>query len=337
MNANSRPTIGDVARRAGVSIATVSRVLNGTAPVFPETSQRVLEAIRELRYVPRTAARVLAGRRTDTIGLLLPEISGAFFSSILRGIEAGVRQAGFNLLIYASHDDEKDELQHPLGDHNTDGLLIFTDSLGKDEITRLHDSGFPMVLLHQSPPEGNSIPVVTIENKEGAFKIVEHLILDHRRRRIAFLTGPARHEDSTWREYGYRKALETYGIPFDPALVAGGEFDEEVAAAAMERWLAQGVGFDAVFTGDDEAAIGVLMALKQAGCRVPEEVSVVGFDDIPIARYLSPALTTVRAPIEQVGLEAVRQLVHVIRGEQVELLTLLPIEIVIRNSCGCRR
>jgi DNA-binding LacI/PurR family transcriptional regulator len=328
-------TIQDVARHAGVSIATVSRVLNGTAPVIPSTAARVQQAIRELQYVPRTAARVLARRRTDTIGLLLPEISGAFFSPMLRGIEAGVRESGYALLIYATQRAADAPLYRPLGDHNTDGLLVFTDSMDDDDIVRLHRAGFPLVLLHQTPPDGVDIPVVTIENKDGAFKLVEHIIVEHGRRRIGFLRGPERHEDSAWRERGYLEALAAYDIPFDPGLVAYGEFDEQAAAVAINQWLLDGVEFDAVFTGDDDAAMGVLHALRRGGRRVPEDVAVIGFDDVPFAPYVSPPLTTVRAPTEQIGREAVRQLVRVISGEPVVPLTLLPTELVIRNSCGC--
>lgn len=328
------PTIEDVARRADVSIATVSRVINGTAVVNAETAERVRAAIEELHYVPRAAARVLARRRTDTIGLLLPEISGAFFSPMLRGIEAGVREAGHALLIYTTeHSDDGHHL--PVGEHNTDGLIIFTDSVRESDIVRLHAGGFPVVLLHQTPPDGVDVPVVTIENKEGAFNLVAHLIEAHGRRRIGFLKGPDRHEDSAWRERGYCEALAAYGIPFDPTLVGYGEFDEDAAAVAVQQWLIDGIGFDAVFCGDDDAAMGVLRVLHRAGKRVPEDVAVVGFDDVPIAAYLSPPLTTVRAPTEQVGRDAVKQLLRVINGQPAEPLTLLPTELVIRRSCGC--
>lgn len=337
MNIPNRPaTIADVARQAGVSIATVSRVLNGTTRVIPETSERVQDAIRALNYVPRTAARVLASRRTNTLGLLLPEISGAFFSSMLRGIEAAARGAGFDLLIHTTG-EPRHALPHarlPLGEHNTDGLLAFTASLENEEITRLYSIGLPLVLMHQTVA-GCEIPTITIENKSGAARIVAHLIEAHGRRRIVFLRGPESHEDSAWRERGYCEALETHGLQVDPALIALGGFQRETAQAAIQDLLARGVDFDAVFSGDDEAALGVLTALQAAGVAVPQEVSVVGFDDIPFAPFLSPPLTTVRAPIEQVGSEAVKQLVRLIRGEQADLLTLLPTEMVIRNSCGC--
>jgi LacI family transcriptional regulator len=331
----SRITIADVAQRAGVSIATVSRVLNGTAAVDSETAERVRTAIARLNYVPHAAARTLASRRTDTIGLLLPEISGAFFQPLLRGVEAAVGEAGLNLLIHTTQSRPENANRRPLGEQNTDGLLVFTESLDAKELTRLHKVGFPVVLLHQASPNFLNIPVVTIENKSGAQKIVEHLIEVHNCRRIVFLQGPEGHEDSTLREKGYRLALKSGGIPFDPLLIVRGNFDRNAAREAVEKILADGVTFDSVFTGDDESAIGVLLALRQAGRRVPEDIAIVGFDDSLFANTLLPPLTTVRAPTEQVGKQAVRQLVRMIQGEEVEARLVLSTELTIRQSCGC--
>jgi DNA-binding LacI/PurR family transcriptional regulator len=189
--------------------------------------------------------------------------------------------------------------------------------------------------MHQSAPE-LSIPTITIENKNGAAHIVDHLIEVHGRRRIIFLRGPARHEDSTWRERGYCQSLESHGMAVDSTLLGDGSFNHDIAAHTIKDFIARGVDFDAVFCGDDDAALGVLSALKAMDRIVPEEVSVVGFDDQPFAPFLSPPLTTVRAPIEQVGREAVKQLVKLIHGEPADPLTLLPTELVIRKSCGCK-
>jgi len=333
-----QPTISDVADKAGVSIATVSRVINGTTPVAPETMQRVQDAIEELAFIPRAAARVLASNRTETLGLLLPEIGGAFFSPLLRGIEAEAQMAGYDLLIHAtSHIPHASTpvTHRPLGEHNTDGLLIFTQSIDDKEMSRLYALNFPIVLLYQTPPSSLNIPSITIENKAGAQMNMEHLIQVHDHSRIVFLRGPEGNEDSDWREHGYRAALEANDISFDPALVATGGFNEEEAKFAIQKMLKDGVTFDAVFAGDDDSAAGAIAALTQAGKRIPQDVAVVGFDDLPIARYLRPALTTVHAPIEQVGRESVRQLVRLLRGEQAEAQVLMRTELVIRESCGC--
>ncbi len=331
---NRPPTISDVARHAEVSIATVSRVLNGTTPVHAAKAARVRLAMDELQFVPRHAARVLASKRTNTIGLVMSEISGAFFPPMLKGIEAGAHEAGYDLLIHSTQ--KEGPSRRPLGEHNTDGLLIFTDSLDHHELHRLFNMNFPMVLLHQTPPDSLNIPVIAIENKDGAAMLVNHLIETHARRRIVFLRGPEGHEDSVWRERGYREALDLHNLTFDPDLIASGGFDEDEAFAAIQQMLSVGIQFDAIFAGDDDSAIGAMRALKMAGHSIPGDVAVVGFDDVPFARYLSPALTTVRAPIEDVGREAVRQLVHLMNGEQAQALTLMRTELVIRESCGCQ-
>jgi len=333
---HSRATIVDVAKRAGVSTATVSRVINQTDSVTPETAARVRAAIAELSYRPRSAAQTLASRKTNTIGLFFSGISADFFFPLLHGVEAEAMEEGFGLLI-STHGVQAPSaaMSHPLGEHNTDGVVVFVDSLPEEELTRFYQINFPVVLLHRSPPEGLEIPWVTVDNERGARRLIDHLIEVHGYRRIAFLTGQEGHEDSQLREMGYRESLDSHGVSFDPGLVAAGGFDREQARSAVENWLAEDLEFDAIFAGDDEAAIGVLAALDSAGKRVPQDIAVVGFDDVALARYLNPPLTTVRAPIEQVGREAIRQLVRLIRGQRVEPLVLLPTELVVRQSCGC--
>ena len=331
------PTINDVASLAGVSIATVSRVINGTSPVSVEVTDRVQRAIAELNFIPHSAARGLASRKTNTIGLILPEISGFFFSPLLRGIEEAIRGKGYDLLVHSSvsrHENGESPVKK-LGTHNTDGLLIYSASVSDDELTRLNNLGFPMVLLHQSPPQDLEIPCVTFENKAGASKIMKHLIEVHGYHRIAFLAGPESEEDTNWRELGYREALSYHGLPFDPDLISIGGFDTAIAQASVTEWLKKGVVFDAIFAADDDSATGAINALQQAGRRVPGEIAVVGFDDIYVSQYLTPPLTTIQAPIEQAGYTAAQQLIRLIHQETVEPLILLPTHLIIRRSCGC--
>lgn len=333
---NGSATIRDVARRAGVSIATVSRVINQTVPVAVETVARVQAAMDELHFAPHAAARNLATRKTQTVGLLLTDIYGDFFAPMLSGIESITQGAGFDLLISTSGRREpRSGPALPLGPHNTDGMLVFAGSLDEGGLAQYDTWGFPMVLIHQSSPASLHIPCVTVENKAASCKIVEHLVTAHDRRRIVFLSGPQGNEDSYWRETGYRQALAAQGIPDDPQLVVPGDFDRHVAQGSIQRLLAAGPAFDAVFAGDDEAAVGVLAALHEAGRRVPADVAVVGFDDQRLSAYLTPPLTTVRAPTEEVGREAARQLIHLIQAGAATPLTLLPTELVIRHSCGC--
>lgn len=337
---SSNTTIREVARRAQVSVATVSRVLNHAAVVAPDTATRVQNAIAELNYTPRAAARNLATQQTHTIGLLMSEIAGDFFTPLLQGIESAAAEAGYDLLISTStRFSSYISIPLPLGPHNTDGLLLFIGGLDQEALANSLQgglqSGFPMVIIHQTPPATLAIPCVTIENEAASKELVEHLITVHRRRRIVFLKGPKDHNDSTQREVGYLRALRMYHIPFTEELVVNGEFNRNVSELAINRLLTNGTHFDAVFAGDDEAAIGVLAALSKAGRRVPADVSVVGFDDQRLSAYLTPPLTTVRAPTREVGYRAVQQLLELIRTGQAEPVTLLPTELVIRRSCGC--
>ncbi len=333
----TQPTIKDVAKHAGVSISTVSRVLNDSAPVKPEKAEKVLQAIKELKFRPKAAARILASQKTDTIGLLLPIISGDFFASMLRGVELGVLDGGFDLLIHSTYHEARPTttFKRVLGEHNTDGLIVFSDSLDKDELERLSELGFPVVLLHRSSPKELNLPSVTVENKNGAMKITEHLIVTHNRRRIVFLRGPEEHEDTHWREMGYRLALEKHNLEFDPCLIGAGNFNDQDAQDAVDSLIMDGVEFDAVFAGDDESAAGVLRALRWAGIKVPEDISVVGFDDSHLASHLVPQLTTVDAQVEAAGYAAAQQLVTLINTGEADPISLLPTELVIRQSCGC--
>jgi DNA-binding LacI/PurR family transcriptional regulator len=332
-----RATIDDVAKKAGVSTATVSRVINNNGPVAQKTRELVISAIEALNYRPQSAAQILAGKKTNTIGLLFQAISGEFFSPLLSGIEQAAQENNFNLLIYSTQTYQTEEtiFSLPVGEHNTDGVLVYVNSLNLEELSRFYQLGFPVVLIHQTPPEGLLIPCVTVENKTGARRIVDHLIEVHGYRRIAYLSGSIDQEDTHWREIGYRESLASHGINFDPILVRTGGFNRQIADATVKSWLEEGVEFDAIFAGDDEMAIGVLTAFDQAGINVPEDIGLVGFDDIYLARYLTPPLTTVRAPTEQVGHEAIQLLIRQIQGQDTDNVILLPTELVIRQSCGC--
>ena len=331
---HTNSTIEDVARLANVSAMTVSRYLNDTGPVADKTAERIKAAIIELNYIPHQGARALAAQKTNTIGLILPEISDVFFFQLIHGIQQTVALRNYNLLLYSTtNPEELDLFNLPLGRHNTDGLIIFTNSLNETSLRRLHRVQFPMVLLHRTPPKGLEIPSVTFENKNGAYQMVEHLVrCGHKR--IAFLAGVPGNEDSYWRERGYREALAAHNIQFDPELLAVAGFNELPAATIVAQWIREGKIIDAIFAADDVSARGAMQAVKAAGKRVPEDIAVVGFDDDLLSKYITPPLTTVRAPIEEAGRAAATQLLHLIHDEPADPLTLLPTELVIRQSCG---
>jgi DNA-binding LacI/PurR family transcriptional regulator len=335
---SSSVTIRDVARKAGVSVATVSRYINRNATVSPEVSERLRTVMMDLRYVPHAAARHLASRKTRVVGLLLNNLHNDFFVPLLNGVEGVVRKKGYNLLIATYHDDIRSEMPPPIGPHNTDGLLVFSDGLMDEELENLHALGFPMVLVHRTPPPSIALPSVTVENVEITKRLVEHLIQVHARRRILFLRGPVHQEDSGWREQGYKSALQSNNIPLDENLMLNGEFDREVAFRIMNDFLANGhrIDFDAVFTGDDDAAIGVLRSLQNHGLRVPEDIAVIGFDDLGFAPFLTPPLTTVRAPTETVGRIATECLFGLLENQPASDIQVLPTEIIFRRSCGCQ-
>lgn len=334
---SSAVTIRDVARKAGVSVATVSRYINRNATVSPEVSERLDTVLTELRYVPHAAARHLASRKTRVIGLLLNNLHNDFFVPLLNGVEAVVRQKGYNLIIATYHANSRNSTPPPIGPHNTDGMLVFSDGLFDEDLAQLEETGFPMVLVHRTPPPSLTIPSVTVENIEITKRLVDHLINDHGRKRILFLRGPIHQEDSVRREAGYRAALEANNLPFDENLIIHGDFERDVAYEALNKFLEnkEHVAFDAVFTGDDDAAIGVLTALRKHGLHVPEDISVVGFDDLGFAPFLNPPLTTVRAPTESVGRIATERLFGLLENQSSDEVMILPTEIIFRRSCGC--
>jgi len=334
---SSSVTIRDVARQAGVSVATVSRYINQNTPVSPEVAKRLDKVLTELRYVPHTAARHLASRKIWVVGLLVNRLHNEFFVPLLNGVEAVVREKEYNLIIATYHADSREQKNPPIGPHNTDGLLVFSDGLFDEDLANLHARGFPMVLLYRTPPPPLTIPSITVENTEVTRQLVEHLIQVHGRKRIMFLRGPEHQEDSAKRELGYKSALQAHGIPLDENLILDGGFERNIAYQVIDCFLGNDkrVAFDAVFTGDDDAAIGVLNALQDHGVRVPEDVAVIGFDDLGFASLLNPPLTTVRAPTELVGRTATEQLFNILENQPTDEAITLPTEIIFRRSCGC--
>ena len=330
-------TIRQVAEKAGVSVATVSRYINHNAPISRDVSERLKKVMAELRYVPHAAARHLASKKTRVVGLLLTNMHNDFFAPLLSGIESVVREHKYNLIVATNRSDENAVVSPPVGSHNTDGLLVFADSLSDKELIDLYNNQFPVVLIHRSSPPSANVPSVTVENKAATYNMMEHLIHVHNKRRIILMRGPVNQEDSYWRELGYRSALEENGIPFDENLVLQGDFERDVAYNSLNNFLGneKHVVFDSVFAGDDDAAVGVMAALKEHGYSIPEDICVAGFDDVKISAYLTPPLTTVAAPTETVGRIAAEQLFSIFDKQLPENVTLLSTELIIRRSCGC--
>jgi DNA-binding LacI/PurR family transcriptional regulator len=328
-------TIREVAAQAGVSVATVSRYLNQKAQISPEVAARIAQVADELHYQPHPVARQLASARTQTIGFLLADLSMDFFGPLLAGVETVVREQAYNLWVATAKASTRSQ-RSPLGPHNTDGLIVFANSLSDQQLEAFSQANFPLVMLYRLPRNNLNLPFVAVENTAATFELIQHLITVHQRRRILFLRGPQGQDNSVWREQGYRAGLAAHHLLVDERLILAGNFETATAYQNLKRYLAEnGPNFDAVFSGDDDAAIGVLLALREAGLRVPEDISVVGFDDSKMARFLQPPLTTVRAPTQLVGQLAAEQLFNLILGKPVEREILLPTEMVFRRSCGC--
>lgn len=332
---NQRAKIDDVARVAGVSTATVSRVINGTGTVSPATQKRVHEAIRELRFVAHGSARGLAGTKTRTVGLVMPALNTFFFASLIRGINESIEAHDYSLLMYSvsTPASMRGGKPLPLGDHNTDGLIVFTDFVDDYSIQFMYEQKFPIVMLHRTPPVGLAIPIVMFRNEEGAYKAVDHLIRNGKKR-IVFLKGPEGNEDSRQRELGYKRALEASGISLDTNLISRGGFAVSQAKSAIEQLISDGIEFDAVFAGDDNAALGTLEILQEYRLRVPEDVAIIGFNDDYMAQYLNPPLTTIKAPIYESGFLAGEKLLRLIKGREVKMESFLDTELIIRESSG---
>lgn len=330
-------TIKDVAKKAGVSLATVSRALNGHSIVTPRTRDRILKIASELRYVPSGAARSLITRRTQTVGILLPDLYGEFFSELIRGIDQAARGRGLHLLLSGSHSDTAEAAAALRAMHGrVDGLLVMSPHADAEFLAANPPHGVPMVLMN-TRASGGQFPSFNVDNFGGAFAMVKHLVA-RGHRRIALITGPEDNFEAQERLRGYRDALAKL-LPGCEELVLHGNFTEESGWRAGNQILALADRPTAVFASNDMMAIGCLLAFNAAGVRVPPDIAVTGYDDIPIARYVSPPLTTVRVRIAEMGALALERLALGIENPDKISATakVLRTELVVRSSCGRSR
>jgi LacI family transcriptional regulator len=306
-------TIKDVAREANVSVASVSRALNGHGGVTADTLERIREVAARLRYVPHGAARSLITRRTHTVGALLPDLYGEFFSELIRGIDLAARAHGLHLLVSSSHDDA-DEAAAALRamQGRVDGLLVMSPHADAAFLRQNLPVGLPTVLMN-TVLDGDDYPALSVDNHGGARLMTEHL-LNGGHRRVAFIQGPPKNRDVAEREASYRKVVAERG---QQAIVLPGDFNEDSGYRAGQQLLAMQPRPDAVFAANDMMAIGCMAAIREAGLRIPDDIAVAGFDDVPMARYVTPALTTVRVRIAELGKEALNELAaHIENGER---------------------
>ncbi len=327
-------TIYDVARESGVSYSTVSRVLNGFEFVKEDTRHKVLEAAKKLGYVANLQARSLAGGRSSVIGVLVPGIDNSYITEIVAGIDDELGKANFNLMLYTTHRHTGKETQYAnvITNGMSDGILLVVPLAIEVYLKSLRDRHFPYVLIDQHDPLGKSTEVITTNHK-GAYDAVSYLIeLGHRR--IAFITGLLALYSTGERLAGYKAALSDHNIPIDERYIVEGDFWEPEAYHAANRLLNLDPLPTAIFASSDLTALGAMVAIRERGLSIPEDISIIGFDDIPEAAYVHPKLTTVRQPLVQMGRTAVQQLLETLdypdrpTGQMV-----LDTELIIRDSC----
>lgn len=331
-------TIKQVAQRARVSMSTVSHVLNGTHYVSPELTERVLNAVKELDYQLNPVARSLAGGRSSTIGLLLPDLYSGYFGAILRGIDQVLADADYEMLLYTTHHKtaRESEFVNSLVRGLAEGLLLVLPYNPDAYLGLLHKKRFPYVVIdHQGFDDFSATVVAT--NWQGAYEATRHLIgLGHRR--IGFIAGASHTSSAIERLNGYRAALEESELPFDPDLVGDGNFERVEAYDVTEQLLDLSDPPTAIFAANDVSAFGVIDAVRNRGLRIPADISVVGFDDIPEASSMRPALTTVRQPLTEMGYIAAQMLLEYIKNPDLPTRRItLETELVVRESCSKRK
>ncbi|MDP9311188.1 MAG: substrate-binding domain-containing protein [Chloroflexota bacterium] len=331
-------TIKDIARQAGVSPSTVSRVLNSTKPVAVDKRALVLAAVEELQYRPNEMARGLARGRSMTVGVVVQDIGSPFFAWIVSGIEQGLDRAGYRPMLTTTHwrtDNESDEVRslQMVLERQGDGVIVVGSHI-PDEQLRAVAEQVPMVVVARRV-QGLEAQCVFIDNRDAAYRATRYLIgLGHTR--IAHIRGTAGHPDANEREAGYCLALAEAGLLVNERLIVDAQFTEQSGLAGVEKLLARGEQFTAIFAANDQSAYGVMLGLFNHGYRIPNDVSVIGFDDQFLSAYTLPPLTTVHQPSLEMGKVATEGLLRMINN-QAPRLPRFPGELIIRKSAMCIR
>ncbi len=318
-------TIRDVAKRAAVSVASVSRALNGLANVHPDTRERVLAAARDLGYVPHAGARSLSLARTHAIGVVLPDLHGEFFSEIVRGLDREASARGYHLLLSNMHDGSE-RAAHALRTMRgrVDGLVVMAPHIERAALDAMLPASLPTVTINTPPGSGRA--ALRVDNRTGAEAMARHLVATGCRR-IVHIGGPPGNIDAEERRAGFLAAL----APDRLAAVLPGDFSEASGEEAVKTLRRESVPYDAIFAANDMMALGALQALRADGVEVPAQVAVAGFDDVPLARFL--ALTTIRVHMDEIGGRAAIRLIDTLEGRPAgEAAELVIPELVVRAT-----
>jgi DNA-binding LacI/PurR family transcriptional regulator len=328
---SSRPTLRDVAKKAGVSHQTVSRVINGSEDVLPETRALVEAAIAEMGYRPNAIARSMARGQSHTLACISPNLTDFTFASLIEGAEIEARQHKYFMLSSSASDPEafRELVDELVGHRRVDGLIVINPYA--DERFEYIPRDFPLVFVGASAHEKN-ICSVSLDDKKVAYEATRHLLtLGHTN--IALVTGPMEEDCSQDRTEGYRRALAEAGIPFDETMIIEGDWSATSGRDALLSFIEQGRVPTAVFAQNDRMAMGVMSAAREAGIKVPTQLAVIGVDDMPLSSYFDPPLTTMRQDIPRIGREATRMLLDIIQKKSTQTCDLkLHAELVVRQS-----
>ena len=324
-------TIRDVARTARVSVASASRALNGHSSVTPATRERVLDAARILDYVPHLGARSLSRGRSNTIGVVLPDLFGEFFSEIIRGVDYAAHRRGLQLLLsnmHGSADETEAAIRAMRG--RVDGLLVMSPQVDADFLGRNSPKDLPTIVMNAAASDGTH-PTIAIDNLAGAREAVAHLVAQGCKR-IAHLTGPEGNADADARRVGFRLAVAEALGP-EAGMEIEGDFSEESGIAAAWQILAQRPRIDGLFAANDMMAVACMATLAEGGMRAPGDIAIIGFDGVPIAQYVTPALSTMALNLADLGERALERLIATMENRDAPATTeMLVPQLVIRAS-----
>ncbi len=328
-------TILDIAREAGVSPSTVSRVLNGNLQVTPEKREAVLLVAKKLRYQPNAIARGLVRGRTQAVGVLTQSIASPFYGEVLLGIEQALSSAGYQPIITSGNWRTDDEIAalDVLSARRVDALIVFAGVLSDEHLSEAARK-LPLIVIGRSVA-GIETQCLCIDNLRAAQEATRLLIsLGHRR--IVHIAGPKHHQDATERRNGYVQAFAEAGLPVDEQLIVSGDYTEQSGLLAMRSLLSRSIMFSAVFAANDQMAFGARLALYRQSIRVPDDVSLIGFDDQPASAYTTPPLTTVRQPTHAIGQAAAHAAIQLLNDQDLDIPELAT-ELIIRESTTRRR
>ncbi|AMK00226.1 LacI family transcriptional regulator [Alteromonas macleodii] len=326
------PTIYQVAERAGVSLSTVSRVLNGKASVNKVLKERVEKAVKELNYRPNSVARSLANNRTDSVGVLVPELNAPFFGDLMQAVESTLRAADKHVIISVGRnclETEKDAVEFLIS-RNCDALIMHAEALSDEYLLELNQSKLPVALVNRQV-EGLPEACTSLDNEKGGYLATRHLLeLGHKD--IAYISGPTDKCDASLRFEGHKRALSEAGLPLNRQLIFNGDYSEEDGKIGLLELMARDVPFTALVCANDWMASGAISCARDLGMSLPNDLSVVGFDDVVFAHHVFPRLTTVSNPIAEMAEMSAKYILNKVYGQANNVQLYFEPSLVVRES-----